>query len=312
MIPHSEFNTGILQILCVKAIIHNGVIENRVCVSLYDSGLLVALLAGVWKHIALGGESTQHEALNIYQELYHSQDFPTFPTGEKQGQFSPTLLPVLHKGFSVWRHSLVSLRAEQEAQPLWEAQPRAGAAPCSGTHHFTKESTPDGRNCSRSLTSLTQMWTSPEGGFLGPAVYEKRKAVMAARATAQNDRAPLLWDPHSSCVLTAPPWASQHCSQLLTQPASAVSDRKRDGTAEPKQPRACPTVTWVLCCFISIGILPHHSTLQCPHAHKLEVVEPFLSPQWIQMWKSDAGCRQCCQTLPLCWSPRSCSDEIAL
>lgn len=82
MIPHSEFNTGILQILRMKAIIHNSVIENRVCVPLYDSGLLVALLTGVWKHIALRGENTQHEALNIDQELYHSKDFPGFTTGE--------------------------------------------------------------------------------------------------------------------------------------------------------------------------------------------------------------------------------------
>lgn len=82
MIPHSEFNTGILQILGMKAIIHNGVIENRVRVSLYDSGLLVALLTGVWKHIALRGEKTQYEALNTDQELYHSKDFPSLATGE--------------------------------------------------------------------------------------------------------------------------------------------------------------------------------------------------------------------------------------
>lgn len=82
MIPHSEFNTGILQVLCMKAIIHNGVIENRVCVSLYDSGLLVALLTGVREHIALRGENTQHEALNTDQELYHSQDLPSLATGE--------------------------------------------------------------------------------------------------------------------------------------------------------------------------------------------------------------------------------------
>lgn len=82
MIPHSEFNTGILQILGMKAIIHNGVIENRVRVSLYDSGLLIALLTGVWKHIALRGEKTQYEALNTDQELYHSTDFPSLATGE--------------------------------------------------------------------------------------------------------------------------------------------------------------------------------------------------------------------------------------
>lgn len=82
MIPHCEFNTGILQIFRMKAIIDNGVIENRVWVSLYDSGLLVALLTGVWKHIALRGENTQRKALNIDQELYHSKNFPSLATGE--------------------------------------------------------------------------------------------------------------------------------------------------------------------------------------------------------------------------------------
>lgn len=48
----------------MEAIVHNGVIENRVRVSFYDSGLLVTLLTGVWKHIALTREKTQHIALN--------------------------------------------------------------------------------------------------------------------------------------------------------------------------------------------------------------------------------------------------------
>lgn len=45
---------------------------------------------------------------------------------------------------------------------------RDGREENSSTNHFTKESTPEGRNWGRSLVSLTQMWTSPEGGVFQP------------------------------------------------------------------------------------------------------------------------------------------------
>lgn len=76
MVPHSQLNTSILQILCVKAIIHNGVIEHRVWVSLYHSGLLVTLLTGVRKHVALRGEKTQHVAWNVTRDVSCSYKVP--------------------------------------------------------------------------------------------------------------------------------------------------------------------------------------------------------------------------------------------
>lgn len=53
------------------------------------------------------------------------------------------------------------------------------------TYHFTKESTPEGRNCGRSLVSFTQMWTSPDGGILRPAMmyHEHGKWINNARTS---------------------------------------------------------------------------------------------------------------------------------